>query len=128
MKLRSQYEQIFTELLTEGSEQGVLHFADTRLALFALLSMCTGVAVWYRPDGRLSLQDIADGYTDLFFQGVVTTSDKASHGAQAQSVEAKKSGKPIARVDRASQSIREGVKVNRRVATRSVETRRSSGV
>ncbi len=127
MKMRNQYEQIFTELLTEGSEQGVFRFGDTRLALFALMAMCTGVAVWYRPGGRLSLEDIADGYTDLFFQGIVTTSDKASSGAAAQSSEAKKSGQRVVRVGRDGQSIREGAKVAKSVTTRRVETRRSSG-
>jgi AcrR family transcriptional regulator len=126
MKLRNQYEHIFTELLTEGSEQGVFRLTDTRLVLFALIAMCTGVAVWYRPDGRLSLEDIADSYTDMFAHGVVTTSDKASSGAQAQSLKAKKSGQRIVLAGRTSQSIREGVEVDKRV-TRRVETRRSSG-
>ena len=127
MKMRSQYEQIFSELLTEGSEQSVFRFADTRLALFALMAMCTGVAVWYRPDGRLSLEDIADGYTDLFFKGIVTMSDKASRGAAAQSLEAKKSDQRAIHAGRAGQPIREGAEGARGVTTRSVETRRSSG-
>ncbi|HLN06542.1 MAG TPA: TetR/AcrR family transcriptional regulator [Acidimicrobiales bacterium] len=78
MKLRDQYEQIFAEVLAEGAEQGVFRFTDTRLALLALMAMCTGVAVWYRPDGRLPLEDIAESYTDLFFHGLVTPSKLGS--------------------------------------------------
>lgn len=127
MKLRNQYEQIFTELLTEGNEQGVFCFADTRLALFALMAMCTGVAVWYRPDGRLTLEDIADGYTDVFFQGIVAMSDQASRGAVARSLKVKKSGQRVVRAGRVGKSIGEGAQVARRVTSLRVETRRSSG-
>ena len=39
--------------------------ADPRLALSALLGMVNHTAQWYRPRGRLSATEIADGYTDL---------------------------------------------------------------
>ena len=39
--------------------------SDRRLALSALLGMVNHTAQWYRPRGRLSAAQIADGYTDL---------------------------------------------------------------
>ena len=38
---------------------------DPRLALSALLGMVNHTAQWYRPRGRLSATEIADGYVDL---------------------------------------------------------------
>src|SRR4051794_21327366 len=38
---------------------------DRRLALSALLGMVNHTAQWYRPRGRLSATEIADGYLDL---------------------------------------------------------------
>jgi hypothetical protein len=38
---------------------------DRRLALVALLGMVNHTAQWYRPRGRLSPDQIADGYLDL---------------------------------------------------------------
>jgi AcrR family transcriptional regulator len=39
--------------------------ADPRLALSALLGMVNHTAQWFRPRGRLSAIDVADGYADL---------------------------------------------------------------
>jgi AcrR family transcriptional regulator len=45
----------------------VLHAAgiDDRLVLFALLGMVNHTATWLRPGGRLSAEEIADGYISL---------------------------------------------------------------
>jgi hypothetical protein len=43
----------------------VCELADPDLALRALLGMVNHTAQWYRPRGRLSTEQIADGYTDL---------------------------------------------------------------
>ncbi|HEY3216173.1 MAG TPA: TetR/AcrR family transcriptional regulator [Candidatus Eisenbacteria bacterium] len=68
---RDRYERLFAEVLRDGAEQGQFRVPDAKLAVFALMAMCTGVAVWYRPHGRLSLERVADIYTDLFLRGVL---------------------------------------------------------
>ena len=40
-------------------------FADRDLALRALLGMVNHTALWLRPRGRLSAEQVADGYVDL---------------------------------------------------------------
>lgn len=47
-----------------GSDDG-----DGRLALMALLGMVNHTAQWYRPRGRLSSDEIADGYLELLTAG-----------------------------------------------------------
>jgi TetR/AcrR family transcriptional regulator, cholesterol catabolism regulator len=55
------------ERLVEGVLRRVdsPRLADPRLALSALLGMVNHTAQWYRPRGRLSPRQIADGYVDL---------------------------------------------------------------
>jgi cytochrome P450 len=45
------------------------HDGDGRLALMALLGMVNHTAQWYRPRGRLSSEEIADGYLELLTAG-----------------------------------------------------------
>ena len=41
---------------------------DPRLALSALLGMVNHTAQWFRPRGRLSAREVADGYADLLLR------------------------------------------------------------
>ena len=45
--------------------RGALAVADRRVALSALLGMVNHTAQWYRPRGRLSAEQVADGYVGL---------------------------------------------------------------
>lgn len=78
IRLRDQYEQIFADILRQGTAEGVFRIPDCKIAIFMLMAMCTGVAVWYRPDGRLSLETVADIYTDLFLSGALASGASAS--------------------------------------------------
>lgn len=55
---RKDFERLVEDLL----EQCSLIVSDRRLALSALLGMVNYTAQWYRPRGRLTAEDIADGY------------------------------------------------------------------
>jgi hypothetical protein len=35
------------------------------VARLALVEMCNGVALWYRPDGRLSVAELQDRFVEL---------------------------------------------------------------
>jgi AcrR family transcriptional regulator len=56
--LRDRYETILREALQAAQDEGSLDLEDVQLATFAALALCTSVATWYRPDGRLSLEDL----------------------------------------------------------------------
>lgn len=71
VKLRDRYEEIFAEVLEEGAARGALDVPDVKLVVFALLAMCTGVASWYQPGGRLTLESIAEIYADLTLNGLL---------------------------------------------------------
>lgn len=70
-KVRSQrkaFEKILDGVLARGEQDGTLTFSDRRLTLLALLGMVNHTATWLRPRGRLSAEQIADGYCDLLLR------------------------------------------------------------
>ena len=62
---RKDFEELLGEVVERGERDGVFHFADRDLALKALLGMVNHTAQWFRPRGRLTAEQIADGYVDL---------------------------------------------------------------
>ncbi|HWC08812.1 MAG TPA: TetR/AcrR family transcriptional regulator, partial [Solirubrobacterales bacterium] len=62
---REEFEQILDDVLARGEADGSMSFADRGLALRALLGMVNYSPQWLRPQGRLSPEQIADGYCDL---------------------------------------------------------------
>jgi TetR/AcrR family transcriptional regulator, cholesterol catabolism regulator len=66
---RKQFERLLEELVMQVHDRGQARLADSRLTLFALLGMVNHTAQWYRPRGKLSALEIADGYVDLLVVG-----------------------------------------------------------
>jgi TetR/AcrR family transcriptional regulator, cholesterol catabolism regulator len=66
---RKEFEELLESILIAGEEDGAMTFADRRLCLLALLGMVNYSAQWMRAGGRLSAEEIADGYYDLIFGG-----------------------------------------------------------
>jgi TetR/AcrR family transcriptional regulator, cholesterol catabolism regulator len=59
---RQAFEKILDEVLERGEADGSMSFTDRRLSLLALLGMVNYTPQWVRPNGRLSADEIADGY------------------------------------------------------------------
>lgn len=62
---RKAFERLLDEVLARGEREGTMSFEDRGLALLALLGMVNYTPQWLRPRGRLSPEQIADGYCDL---------------------------------------------------------------
>ncbi|MHB8693445.1 MAG: TetR/AcrR family transcriptional regulator [Solirubrobacteraceae bacterium] len=62
---RKDFEELLAGVLELGEQQGNFEFADRDLALRALLGMVNHTAQWFRVPGRLTAEQIADGYVDL---------------------------------------------------------------
>ncbi len=68
---RRRYERRFRQVIAHGVRS--YDFApdtDPRLAATWMLSALNGIAVWYRADGELGPDTIADRYADLFLGGL----------------------------------------------------------
>lgn len=68
---RNAYEDLWRNALNDGIATGQLRQdADVRLAGIGILSACNWFTQWYRPDGPMTVDEIADGFIALFLQGV----------------------------------------------------------
>lgn len=65
LRLRGTYEKELRQILREGAEQGVFTIGDVTLTAMGIIQMLTGVIVWFRPDERLSVEEVADTYHDM---------------------------------------------------------------
>jgi TetR/AcrR family transcriptional regulator, cholesterol catabolism regulator len=65
---RKEFERLIESVLERVHRDGEARLADARLSLTALLGMVNHTAQWYRPRGRLSAAEIADGYVALIVE------------------------------------------------------------
>jgi AcrR family transcriptional regulator len=70
---RDRYEQVILDIVEAGIAEGSFRPVDPRLAVYAILATGTQVAAWFRPNGRLSLEQIADFHTDMLTHGLLNT-------------------------------------------------------
>jgi AcrR family transcriptional regulator len=66
---RKEFERLMESVLERVHDDGRARLADARLSLAALLGMVNHTAQWYRPRGRLTAAEIADGYVELIVAG-----------------------------------------------------------
>jgi AcrR family transcriptional regulator len=67
---RERFEQLLAGVLQRGRADGSFALADPQLTLLALLGMVNHAPVWLRPDGRLSPEQVADGFCDVLLGGI----------------------------------------------------------
>ena len=65
MKLRRRHANAMAKLIQEGVDQGVFGVDNPRIASFAILEMCVSVVHWFRPDGALTVDEVATEYSDF---------------------------------------------------------------
>ena len=70
VRIRDSYEREFQALIVDGMEAGVWAQGDFKVLSFAILNMCTSVAGWFKPAGRLSRVDIARVYEEFIIGGL----------------------------------------------------------
>lgn len=62
-------ERVLQQTLKEGVEQGCFVVDDIKMASFAILAVSNWIYRWYRPDGYLTLTQIADQFIYLLENG-----------------------------------------------------------
>lgn len=78
---RHRYEGLLEGVLRQGAEAGVFEVREPKVATYAIISMLTGICMWYRPEGRLSQDDLVEIYTGLVVGGVTGAQSLLSAGA-----------------------------------------------
>jgi AcrR family transcriptional regulator len=69
---RDAYEARFRRVIADGMAGGEFRLTDVPIAATFILTALNGIVTWYRPDGRLSPEQIADLYADLAVGSVLS--------------------------------------------------------
>jgi TetR/AcrR family transcriptional regulator, cholesterol catabolism regulator len=60
LALREELSEMFHKIISEGNSSGAFDVEDVGIATLGVLSICARIPVWYREDGRLTLDKIAE--------------------------------------------------------------------
>jgi AcrR family transcriptional regulator len=70
-KLMKDYEALWARILKEGVEGGEFDpDLDRRVMVQGLVGMCRAVYMWFRPEGRLPIQEVARILAEIALRGV----------------------------------------------------------
>lgn len=70
---RDRFEKDFRKIIQEGIEKGIFCPIDVNLFVRMILGAQNWVGVWYRPEGALTGQDIADQMASWFISALKAT-------------------------------------------------------
>lgn len=68
---RDRFERLWRNLIQSGINEGIFLCDDPALATRAILGTLNWTITWYRPDGQLSLDEVAENYLSMFLFGLV---------------------------------------------------------
>lgn len=68
---RDKFEGLWRDVFDEGVRTKIFDCKDTGMAVRALMGVMNWTLTWYHPDGGKSIEQIADGYADLLFKGLL---------------------------------------------------------
>lgn len=64
------YEQNFVDVLREGQEMGLFRQVNNRFISLSLLSASNWISRWYRPEGKMTLEEIKYELIQLLIYGI----------------------------------------------------------
>lgn len=70
IKMRDKYETTLKKILTDGTAMGTFDIPEPTVQTKAILSMLTGVTVWYKETGILTPESIAKTYEEIIMRSV----------------------------------------------------------
>lgn len=70
ISLRDRYEKEIEAMLQTGIEENVFQEVDKKFAALNILSSVNWIVEWYRPDGKMNSEEIADKLCDFMLTGL----------------------------------------------------------
>jgi len=84
-----EYYRCWQQILREGVENGEFRSDfDIQVTSYGLLGMLNWSCEWYDPQGRLSIQEVAEEFTVLALAGLAANDSPAARASQRRSVKA----------------------------------------
>lgn len=68
---RDTFEELYRQMIEEGIKQEIFRAIDIGVFVKALLGSHNWVGVWYRPNGRLSGEEIAETMTEIYLNALL---------------------------------------------------------
>ena len=68
---RDKFESLWKDVIIEGVDKKIFTCENPGVATRALLGIMNWTITWYRPDGELSIKQIADQYSNLLLKGLL---------------------------------------------------------
>lgn len=85
---RDDYQAIFCEMIRDGIRDGSLRASDARVATYAILLQCTGVALWFDPRGALQLEQVAELHVELVLGSLLAAPELIAEAIESVSRQA----------------------------------------
>ena len=70
IKLRDQYEEGFKDIIKTGEDEHVFKITDRKFAVLTILSSLNWITEWYKADGTMKPDEIADKLTSFVLNGL----------------------------------------------------------
>jgi len=70
MSQRDQYEGVIQDVLIQGIKEKSIRQCNVKVVSYGVIALLNGIAYWYRPDGRLTVERIAEEYTQVLLDGL----------------------------------------------------------
>ncbi len=77
IRLRDAYERKMLGIVQEGTRRRLFRVKDARIAVRMMLGSINWFLRWYRADGRLTVDEIADAYIDFILYGLLSVAGAA---------------------------------------------------
>ncbi len=73
---RDAMEANLVALLQESIADGSIRACDARIAVYGMMSAINGMSIWFSPEGRLTIEQVADELLDMLTLSLVTRPEK----------------------------------------------------
>lgn len=71
LAMRTRYEQFFLEIIHQGIKCGLFRPFDSKFAMMTILSSINWTHQWYRPTGKMSVEEIGRQLSELLIKGLI---------------------------------------------------------
>jgi TetR/AcrR family transcriptional regulator, cholesterol catabolism regulator len=75
LAMRDRYEARFRKIIRSGIDSGEFTLPDEKFAVLTILSGLNWIHTWYKPDGKMSPEEIAENLSDMLLHGLTNTKE-----------------------------------------------------
>lgn len=70
IQLRNHYENEFTKIVESGVQEDIFDHVDVKFAVLSVLSSVNWINEWYKPEGKMGVNEIANKISDFVMGGL----------------------------------------------------------